>query len=264
MEEPSNYNNYDEKYKESIKFSMDSGNYFKDAFSWYSLTYIQPIVDRTLLLFASIISIFIIYNVSQLITTLLPLKEDIYVVIREKDLSVYQTSIYDLSKNNDTLTTNEDILRYLLINYVEERESHNYKSANVNDMNHKLKVIENNSSSDVYNEFKIFMSRNNVGGPYYFFGKDVETTVKIDSFKFIRIDKKGWFSKLKDYFNVDILPVRAEVYYTLNTQIGNKTTSQKRKAVISFEFSGVATDKKTGKYLPIKFKVISYKNYDLK
>ena len=60
MEEPSNYNNYDEKYKESIKFSMDSGNYFKDAFSWYSLTYIQPIVDRTLLLFASIISIFII------------------------------------------------------------------------------------------------------------------------------------------------------------------------------------------------------------
>ena len=263
MEEPSNYKNYDNEYKESVKFAMDSGNYFKDAFSWYNIVYIKPMVDRTMLIFAFIISIIIIYNVIQLILALLPLKENVYIAIKEKDLSKYQTLIYDLSKNEEAKTTNEDILRYLLINYVKERESHNYKTANVNDMNHKLKVIENNSSGDVFNEFQTFMSRNNVGGPYYFFGKDVETTVTIDSFKFIRIERSSFFSKVKDYFNVELLPVRAEITYTLNTQIGSKITSQKRKAVISFEFSGVEFDKKTGNYLPIKFKVTSYKNYNI-
>lgn len=264
MEEPSNYKNYDDEYKESIKFAMDSGNYFKDAFSWYNIVYIKPMVDRTMLVFAFLISIIIIYSVIRLILGLLPLKENVYIPIREKDLSKYQTLIYDLSKNEEAITTNEDILRYLLINYVEERESHNYKTANVNDMNHKLLVIENNSSGDVFDEFQNFMSRNNVGGPYYFFGKDVETTVTIDSFEFIRIERSNIFSKLKDYFNVELLPVRAEITYTLNTQIGNNVTTQKRKAVISFEFSGVDFDKKTEKYLPIKFKVTSYKNYDLK
>lgn len=263
MEEPSNYNNYDEKYKESIKFSMDSGNYFKDAFNWYTVIYLKPTVDRTMLIFSSIISIFIIYNVIKLISSLLPLQENVYVVIKENDVSKYQTSIYDLSKNEDTISTDEDILRYLLINYVEERESHNYKSADVNDMNHKLKVIENNSSSDVYSEFKNFMSQNNASGPYYFFGKDVETTVKINSFKFIRIERNNIFSKLKDYFDVNLLPIRAEIVYTLNTQIGDKITYQYKKAVITFEFSGVEIDKKTGEYLPIKFKVTSYKNYNL-
>ena len=264
MEEPSNYKNYDDEYKESIKFAMDSGNYFKDAFSWYNVVYIKPMVDRTMLIFAFIISAIIIYNVVQLVLTLLPLKENVYIAIREKDLSKYQTLIYDLSKNEEGETTNEDILRYLLINYVEERESHNYKSANVNDMNHKLKVIENTSSGDVFNEFQTFMSRNNVGGPYYFFGKDVETSVTIDSFQFIRVERSNFFSKVKNYFNVELLPVRAEITYKLNTQIGSKITSQKRKAVISFEFSGVEFDKKTGNYLPLKFKVTSYKNYDIK
>lgn len=264
MEEPSNYKNFDEKYKESVKFSIDSGNYFKDAFSWYNTVYIKPIVDRTSLIFAFILSIFIIYNVIRLIFSLLPLKEDVYIIIKEKDVSKYQTIVHDLSKNMDAKTTDEDILRYLLLNYLEERESHNYKSANVSDVNKKLNIIENNSSSDVYNEFKNFMSKNNINGPFYFFGKNVETAVVINSFNFIRVERNNFFDKVKDYFNIKLLPIKAEIFYTLNTKIGSKITSQKKKAVISFDFSGVEFDKKTGNYLPIKFIVTSYKNYNLK
>ena len=264
MEEPSNYKNFNDEYKESVKFSIDSGNYFKDAFSWYNTVYIKPSVDRTSLIFTFVLSVFIIYNVVNLILSLLPLKEDIYIAIREKDLSKYQTIVKDISKTEDTKTTDEDILRYLLINYVEERESHNYKAANIKDFNKKLKIIENNSSVDVYNEFGNFMSKNNANGPFYFFGKNVETSVVIDSFEFIRVHRDSVFSKLKDYFNIKLLPIRAEIFYTLNTKIGDKLVSQKRKAVISFDFSGVEVDKKTGNYLPIKFIVTSYKNYNLK
>ena len=264
MEEPSNYKNFDEDYKNSIKYSVENGEYFKDGFSWYIAKYLRSIVDRTFFVFLSIMGIIIVYNVSMLIYTLLPLKEDVFITIREKDLTKYRTNIYDLTKNNEAETTDEDLLRYLLINYVKERETHNYKKGNINDINTKLEKIENSSTGDVFNEFKYFMSSENKNGPFYFFGKNVETTININSFDFIRIHRKRIFDKIKDYFNIKLLPIKAEVYYTLKTQIGDKINTQNRKAIISFKFSGVNYEKNTNTYSPVRLIVTSYKNYQLK
>lgn len=263
MEEPNNYKNFDENYKESIKSSVSDGSYFKDAFNWYCALYLRPIVDRTFFVFMSIMGVIIIYNVVVLIFMLLPIKEDVFISIREKDLTKYQTKIYDISKNEEAKSTDEDILRYLLIAYVEERETHNYKTANINDINKKLERVRNMSSSDVFNEFNFFMSRENQNGPFYYFGRDAESKVEINSFKFIRIHRESFVDKIKDYFNVGLMPIKAEVYYTLTTQIGDTITTQKRKAVISFKFTGVEYDEKTGKYSPVRLLVTSYKNYEL-
>ena len=264
MEESNNYNNFDEDYKESIRCSIDDGSYFKDAFNWYADSYLKPIVDRTFFIFMSIMGIFIVYNVVLMIFMLLPLKQDIYISIKEKDLTKYYTSIYDISKNDEGESTDEDILRYLTIYYVKERENHNYKSGDIMDLNNKLTKIGNNSSGDVFNDFKYYMSSKNENGPYYYFGKNIETTVQINSLNFTRIRRKNIFSKAIDYFNVQLLPIGADVVYTLKTQMGDDITYQKRKAVIGFKFSGVEYDKNTGTYLPVKFTVTSYKNYELK
>lgn len=261
MEEPNNYNNFDNDYKESIKYTVNDGSYFKDGFNWFCALYLRPIVDRTFFVFMSIMGVIITYHVIGLVFMFLPLKEDIYISIREKDLTKYATSIYDLSNNQETESTDEDVLKYLITNYVIERETHNYKSANINDMNTKLEKIKNNSSSDVFSEFRSFMSRENQSGPFYFFGKNIETTVEINSFKFIRIHRESLIKRIIDYFNVKLLPIRAEVYYTLKTHVGDKVTSEKRKAVVSFKFSGIEYDSKTEQYLPVKFAVTSYKNY---
>ncbi len=264
MEEPSNYNNFDEEYKESINYSVKDNSYFKEGFNWYCATFLRSIVDRTFFTFMSIMGIIIVYNVISIIFMILPLEENVFIPIREKDLTKYQTHIYDLSKNEEAITTDEDILRYLIINYVIERESHNYKTGNINDINTKLEKIRNNSSGDVYNEFNLFMSSENVNGPFYFFGKNVETSVQIDSFKFIRIHRTRFIDKIKDYFNLNLLPIQAEVYYTLKTQIGNNITTQKRKAVVSFKFRGVEYDESTQEYSPVLFQITSYKNYQIK
>lgn len=264
MEEPNNYKNFDEKYRDSIKYSVGNGSYFKDGFNWYCTLFLRSIVDRTFFVFMSIMGIIIIYNVVSLIFMLLPLKEDIYISIKEKDMSKYQTKIYDLSKNKEAESTDEDILRYLLISYVEEREAHNYKRANINDINKKLEKVRNVSSSDVFNEFNFFMSRENQNGPFYYFGRDAEITVQVNSFKFIRIHREKFIDKVKDFFDIGLMPIKAEVYYTLRTQIGDAITSQKRKAVISFKFSGVEYNDKTNQYSPVKLLVTSYKNYELK
>jgi len=264
MEEPNNYRNFDEKYKDSIRYSVADGSYFKEGFNWYCNVFLRSVVDRTFFVFMSIMGVIIVYNVVVLIFMLLPLKEDIYVSIREKDLTKYQTKIYDLSKNKEAESTDEDLLRYLLIAYVEERETHNYKRANINDINKKLERVKNISSSDVFNEFNTFMSRENQNGPFYYFGKDIETAVEINSFQFIRIKRKNFISRIRDFFDIGLMPIKAEVYYTLKTQIGDEITLQKRKAVISFKFTGVEFDEKTGEYSPVKLLVTGYKNYELK
>ena len=263
MEEPNNYNNFDEEYKESINYDVKNGSYFKEAFKWYCDTFLRTITDRTFYVFMSIMGILITYNVIQIIFMILPLKEDIFITIKEKDLTKYFTRIYDLSKNEEALTTDEDILRYLIINYVVERESHNYKTGNINDVNTKLEKIRNNSSGDVYNEFNMFMSSGNINGPFYYFGKNVETTVQINSFNFIRIHRTRFIDKIKDYFNLQLLPVQAEVYYTLRTQIGNNITSERRKAVVSFKFRGTEYNEEKQEYSPVVFQVTGYKNYKL-
>ena len=264
MEEPNNYKNFDEDYRDSIKYSVNNGSYFKDGFNWYCTLFLRSIVDRTFFVFMSIMGVIIIYYVVSLIFMLLPLKEDVFISIREKDLTKYQTKIYDISKNEEAQSTDEDILKYLLIAYVEERETHNYKTANIKDINTKLERIKNVSSSDVFNEFNFFMSRENRNGPFYFFGRDAETTVEINSFNFIRIHREKLIDKIKDFFDITLMPIKAEVYYTLRTQIGDKITTQRRKAVISFKFIGVEYDGDRDEYSPVKLLITSYKNYELK
>lgn len=263
MDKLNNYDNFDENYKESVKCSVKNGKYFKEAFDWYSNTYLRSIVDRTFFVFLSIMGIIIIYYVISLIFMILPLKENIYIPIREKDLTKYETSIVDLSKNSVSKSSDEQILQYLITNYVIERETHNYKSANISDINDKLIKIQNTSSRDVYNEFKYFMSSEYKDGPYYYFGKDIETEVKINSFEFIRVKRDNLISKIIDYFNVNLMPIRAEVKYTLTTKIGDNITKQKRKAVLSFKFVGVEYNENTKKYSNVRIFITGYKNYIL-
>lgn len=263
MEEPSNYNNFDDNYRDSIKYCVSNGSYFKDAFNWYCNLYLRSIVDRTFFIFMSIMGVIIIYNVVGLISLIMPLKEDVYITIKEKDLTKYQTLIYDISKSKEANSTDENILKYLVTNYVVERESHNYKTANINDINLKLEKMKNISSPDVFNDFKYFMSADNSGGPYYYFGKNIETTIDIATFNFVRINRTKFIDKIIDYFNVNLIPIKAEVFYTLNMQYGDNIKSEKRKAVLSFKFTGVEKNETTGKYLPVKFVVTSYKNYVL-
>jgi type IV secretory pathway component VirB8 len=258
------YENFDDIYKESIKFSVDDGTYFRDGFDFFISNYLAPIVDRTFFIFVSILSIFIIYFVINLILYVLPIKEEINIPIKERDLTKYFTKMTDISKNDDAETTDEDILRYLLINYVKQRETHDYKTGNINDINKKLSIIQHNSSSDVNNEFRGFMSKENTAGPYHYFGKDIDSAVEITSFKFRRVQKKDFFTKVKDYFNVNILPIAADVYYTLTIRVGdNPPRYEKRRANIEFKFVGVEQDNNE-KYLPVKFSVTNYKNYMVK
>ena len=257
--------NFDENYAKNIKIDVENGNYFKDSYDYFCISYLKPITDRTFYIFVSVIGICIIYFVLLIIINSFSIKEEMYITIKENDLTKYQTDIVDLTKYKESQSTDEEILQYLITNYVKERETHNYKSGNINDINTKLVKIRNNSSGDVFNEFKQFMSRDNANGPYYYFGKSIETKVDIKKFNYIRYVPKNFFEKIKNFFSIKmLLPIRAEVYYDLIINNGEKKIINKRKAVITYKYSTFEYDKDKDKYSAVKFYVTSYKNYIVK
>jgi type IV secretory pathway component VirB8 len=263
MEPPNNYDGYDVSYRDSVKQAEAEGSFYKDGFNFFTTVYLRPIVDRTFFIFLSIVGFVIIYNVVMIVLSILPLKEDIFIFIKERDMTRYMTSIKSIDEEKSLETTDEKVLKYLLLEYVKDREEHNYKTGNVNDFNIKLERVKNNSSADVNSDFRYFMSSENKSGPYYFFGKEVETNIKINSLNFIRVKRKNLLHKVKDYFNLKLLPIGADVYYTLTTIIGENITVEKRKAIIEFKSQGIEKDK-NGNFLSPKILITSYKNYLLK
>ena len=259
MEEEFEFN---KEYAANIKKDVENGNYFKDSYNYYCIAYLYQITDRTFYIFMSIISLIILYFAYKIIIGMFPLKEEIYIAIKENDLTKYQTSIVDLTKFKEARSVDEMILQYLTMNYVKERETHNYRSGNINDINNKLVKIKNTSSGDVYNEFKQFMSRENTNGPYYYFGKSITTRINITDVKFIRLNENGVFNKIKNFFSFKVLlPIQTEIYYDLITDNGEKQIIQKRKALLTYKYTTFIYNKIKNEYSPVKFYITSYKNF---
>lgn len=246
---------------ELIRESIENGDYFKDAMEWYSLSYISPITERAFFVLLSILSVFITYMFITIISSALPLKETVPVVIKEKDTAVYRTTIKSIKHKDEAKTTDEAVLRFLLINYIKEREEHNYKRAKIQDVNEKLDKIKNNSSVEVFEQFKDFMSRSNPSSPIHFFNKNVERKITINSFKFAKTKKITLFDKMKGFLAMQALPTKAYINYTSHTILPNKIIKEQREAEITFKFNGIDIDKKTQKFSPLRFIVIDYKKF---
>lgn len=252
-----------EEYKTFVKESVDDGSYFKDAFDWYAISYILPIAERSFFMFLSILSALIVYVLISIFSSVLPLTEEVPIVIKAKDSARYKPIISSIKNKDEAETLDETVLRFLAINFVKDREEHNYKKANIKEYNKKLDRMKNNSSIEVYDDFKKFMSKSNPDSPIHFFGKNVERKIIVDSFTFEKVKKTGVMDRLRGFLVLEATPSKAYVNYTLQTILPDKTVNEKRKARMGFKFSGVEFDEKNNKYLPLKFTVTEYKNYNV-
>jgi type IV secretory pathway component VirB8 len=247
---------------ELIQQSVENEEYFQEAIEWYSISYILPYSQRAFFTLLFILSLFVTYLFSMVIYSALPLKERLSIVVEAKDTALYTPKLVPLVNKNEAKSTEEAVLRFLIINYLKEWEEHNYKRANINSVNIKLDKIKNNSSTEVFEQFKSFMSRTNYNSPIHFFGKNVERTVDINAFAFVQTRKLTIFDKMRGFLAMYSLPTKAYVDYTINTILPDQSIEEKKRAELSFKFSGVNFDKKTKNYLPLYFTVIEYKKYD--
>ncbi len=247
--------NINSEKEEFIKKSIEDGSYFKDAVEWFGSRYIEPITEKTFLVFLSIIGVVITYTIITMISNLLPLTEKVAIVLKEKDSTKYLPIITPL-RDDEKLTTNEAVLKYLVIHYLKDREEHYYPKGNLTKYTDKFERIKNTSSNEAFVDFKQFMSKSNKDSPIHYFGQDVERKVEITSFSFIR-NKQGFFTKTGEFFAEEKFPKKAVIKYKVKLITPFKTTESSETTEISFNFGGIKRNSKK-EYLPLNFKVISY------
>jgi type IV secretory pathway component VirB8 len=261
-----------DEYLYFIKKSVDDGSYFKDAINWYFFRYVTPICDRTLLIFGAIIAFVVLFFLIQMVRSAFPLVEEVPIFIQAKDRSLTFPNLINLKPKKDKdgydpqiATVDEAVLKYLISNYVKERESFDFRRGEIEDVNNKLSYIRNISTDNEYRVFRLIMSKDNPDSPINFYGQNVVKNIQIDSIKLVKIEPKDFTQKARQYLSNKI-PTEAEVGFRANTksidlETGIVTEKKDRYIVkIKFAFDGV----KKGDKGTINFLVNGYKLYKVK
>ena len=223
------------EYNEFIKKNVLSGQFFQDGHDWYIFRYITPICDRALLFVALSILLIVIYTVKIMGDSLFPLVVSQPIFTTPKDPTIYQTKIVKLKpkkgeKNFDqeVQTFDESILKYLISNYVINRESFDFRDAEIEEVNKKFSYIKSNSTFREYKNFQSIMSKDNKNSPIHNFGKNVTKTVNIDFIRFKRKEGKNVFEKAL-FFIANSVPLDVEIEFTTTVKSTNDLNETKKK-----------------------------------
>lgn len=261
-----------QEYFDFIKSSVADGSYFKDALDWYMFRYVTPFCERTILVFASILTAVVMFFLVEMIKQAFPLVEEIPIVIRSFDQSRYFPDLVELKSKkgmNGVISSSSDsvdeaVARYLLGSYVKNRENFDFSEAEIQDVNDMFGRIKNVSSLPVYKDFQLFMSKDNPESPINQFGLNVSKKVEIESINFIKQEQKRDFAQMAKNFITVKIPTEAEVRFvaTTITKDDNMIVIKQEKvqylAKINFSFGGINKDRKEG---VLDFMVNGYKLY---
>lgn len=256
-----NFDNEQKKlYNDYVTTMVEKKMFFKDSINYYLLSYISPKCHRLFLIIILCIITFIIHILSSEIVKLLPIKQPLPIMITSKDTTLYYPSIKNLRKPYDTevISINEMVSRYLIENYVRERESYDFRSGDINDINNKLEFIRNNSSSKEYRDFKKYFDRFNPKSPLKFFGKNSYSEVDIISVSFLKEENQTLVKMAQDFLYLN-LAKDAIVNYKIKRYIGDKVQYFNKKVKISFSFSGI-NDKSQNLRKKLDFTVNNFVN----
>ena len=256
------------EYFDFVKTSAQEGVYFKDALDWYLFRYINPLCDRTVMVFIAFIAAVAMFFLVQIINNTFPLIEKVPIVVRAKDATASYPYIRPL-KNHQAKTVDtvdNAIAIYLLAVYVANRDCYDYRKGKVEDVNQKFNRLKNTSSFNEYKTFQAFMSKENPASPLNNFGQNVYRIIQNESVTLIKNEHRDYYSKFKNFFSVE-LPSEAEIRFTAITKTTDETNSNPKEervnylAKIKFDFSGADRKAKAG---VLNFSVTGYKLYRIK
>ena len=269
------YSDQDEiqnEYYNFIKESVLNGKYFKDGREWYIFKYVTPICDRALLSISIIVIFIILYMIQAMGSSMYPIKVSQAIFIPPKDLSLYSISISNIKPKRgeanydpEVQTFDESVLKFLILNYIKNRESFDFRAGLVEDVNKKFNQIKSNSTFREYKNFQLIMSKNNKNSPIHNFGKNIKKEISINSIKFIRKEGKNAFEKALFYI-ANSPPLEADVEFTASTttvnDINEKNYSYEKFLVkIKYDYQQIF---KNDKQPSIGFNVNQYVLYKVK
>ena len=261
-------------YNQFIKESVNDGDFFKDSRDWYLFKYVSPISDRAFLIVTLICLISLIYITKTMGDSLFPLKVNQPIFIPKKNYEEGATSAKIIKlkpKNNEqnfdpeVQNFDDSILKFLLINYVKNREEFDFSKSNIEDVNKKFNRIKSNSNLREYKNFQAIMSKDNKNSPIQFFGKNVKKTITLDSIKFYRPKPKNLGQKIL-FFIANATPLEADIRFSSTTKIVDEFGTEKKTyevflAKIKYDYQPIF---KNDSQTKIGFSVNKYVLYKVK
>ena len=259
---------------ENIRSAVESGDFFKESFEWYFIRYVKPFCDRTILVICAIISIFVLNILYGMFKNTFPLVVSKPIFTSGHDEAVHTPIIVKLRPRSNEIgfdpevrTVDDAIIKYLVLNYVKDREGYDFSRGEIEEVNNKINRIKNQSSEQEFNKFYSIMGEENPESPINYFGRKFKKNITIKSLKFTRIDYETRISKFLNYFKNEI-PLEAEISFTANTKwvddMGNKNSNTENFLVrIGYEYQPInfIPKKKDTEQKSLKFLVRKYELY---
>jgi type IV secretory pathway component VirB8 len=249
---------------QKLHAAIESGEFFADSFDWYFFRYVKPFCERTTLLIFAICALFMPFSLYEMVGNSFPLvvSKPIFSPVHE-----YQTKLIKLrfkpkesNYDPDIKTIDDSVIKYLVGNYIIDREGFDFSTGEIEDVNDKINRIKNRSNDLEFSKFYGFMSEENPQSPINFFGKKTRKTIKIDSIRFNRSTS----TKLIDYFKNE-LPLEAVAKFTATTvsvsEDGQRLSNEEKFLVkIGYEYEPIKanSEERSKSQKTLKFIVRKY------
>lgn len=212
---------------------MNKDDLVTDVRNWYSDRYESLIVQRNLLFIFILFMLAFILSGIFIVGQIAASKTVEPFIVEIEDKTGITNVVNPLSRKD--LTTDEALNRYFIMNYLRSRETYN-----VVDYDHSYRsVVRLLSSSNVYSEFRIFLS-SNTKSPIISYGTSNSTSLKLRSIQFLDQGKT------------------AQVRFTITENSGNKLTFNKI-ATLSFEYKQMELTNEERQINPLGFQVTNYR-----
>jgi len=216
-----------------IAEKVRTGEYFREARSMYDLGVHDPMAERYIYVFVTFIA-FTILVISLLgVQSLYPLNTEVQLIVSTRDPYEDLPHIQSLqiSKNEDP---SEALLRFLTKHYVVVREEYDIQT-----FDRDVNGVKSQSSDAVTKEFQQFIDPRNPESPITQYQRHSRRRITILSTR-------------------RLPPDSMEVLFEATVDSKNDIKKSHWRANLSFQYSGVELDEKTGKVKPFAFVVTSY------
>ncbi len=243
-----------------IAAQIDDGVYFDDAQNWFYLKFLKPTSDRVFILVVGLVIFFASFNLYLQIRAWFPLKVNRPIVLVNKD-----TQFKQVVKKMPNPYRNPDyaILRNLLVNYVEMREQFFQGSIDLLKIDQRLKKISNNSTREVAKEYQEIFDYNDLRNPIKRLGGLGSRRVTIQQVN-LDIKQESFFTQASRFNSLIEMPRNAEIIYEAHESTAKKKSTERWRAFIKFNYSGVIIDKENNNLTLTEFTVIDYENSKLR
>ncbi len=226
--------------RQEIADKIRDGSYYTDARNWYSIKYLYPISERSMMFLFTIVALFALIPIALLFHNIAQTNNQVPFPINVPDSTYHVSVIRPLAKKSET--AQEAVAKYLISDYVKSREEYIHQNVTADNLKKLLKKIKSSSAKPILNEYVSYMNENNPYSPLIRYKDHTNRFIKIKSLSFLDHDQTSGKAKV--------------IFEATEESIGTIKKSTWEVA-INFRLPDVATIARTG--APLRFIVGYYR-----